>query len=80
MSAKQLDESRTIFRALITQINPDGSIKEVNGVEQIGGVVLDKLGEGLGYVFDESKYNNNMIRKPEHFVHNWYSEEEHEKN
>ena len=63
---------KTIFRALITQNNPDGSIKEINGIKQIGGVVEDKLGEVLGYVYDESKYNKTMERKPENFVYNWY--------
>jgi hypothetical protein len=64
---------KVMFRALITQKNPDGSIKEVNGVKQVGGVIEDRLGEALGYVFDESKYDRDYKRKPEHFVHNWYS-------
>lgn len=78
MTAKQMDEAKTIFRCLITQTNDNGTIKEVNGVKQIGGVVLDKIGEGLGYVFDESKYDKDMNRKKEHYVHNWYTGEPNE--
>lgn len=66
-------EEKVMFRVLITQNNPDGSIKEINGIKQIGGVVEDRLGEALGYVFDESKYDNRYERKPEHYVYNWYS-------
>jgi hypothetical protein len=69
-------KERTIFRVLITQKNEDGSIKKANGIPFIGGVVKDELGKHLGYVFDESKYDVNMNRKPEHFVHNWYNEKE----
>lgn len=65
--------SKTILRVLITQKNPDGSVKTVNGVKQEGGVILDRLGESLGYVYDESKYEYaTMERKPEHYGKNWY--------
>jgi hypothetical protein len=64
-----------MFRALITQKNTDGSIRTVNGVPQIGGVVEDRLGEKLGYIYEDSKYDKNMNRKPEYFVYNWYRED-----
>jgi hypothetical protein len=79
MSAKDVDNSKTMFRALITQTNEDGSVKEINGIKLIGGVVQDRLGEVLGHVFDESKYDENMERKPENFVYNWYTNPEDEK-
>lgn len=80
-------KDKVIFRALITQTNPNGSIKTKNikneegeivreNVPMIGGVVQDNLGEALGYVFDESKYDNNYVRKPETMVYNWYTKEE----
>jgi hypothetical protein len=66
-------QEKAMLRVLITQKNEDGSVKVVNGVEQHGGVVYDRLGEALGYVYDESKYDRNYKRKPEHFVKDWYS-------
>jgi hypothetical protein len=66
---------KTMFRVLITQFNPDGSIKEVNGVKQIGGVVFDRIGEALGHVYDESKYDASYNRKKENYVEDWYRSE-----
>lgn len=75
-------ENKVMLRVLIDQNeydrdgNKTGRIRRYkkNGVEyeMKGGVVEDRLGERLGYVFDQSKYNNEMERKPEHYVeHNW---------
>lgn len=74
MALQQQD--KTMIRVLITQKNENGTIKEVNGVKQIGGVVEDNIGEVLGYVFDDSKYDKEMNRKPEHYVYNWYRQGE----
>jgi hypothetical protein len=66
-------QEKAMLRVLITQKNEDGSVKVVNGVEQHGGVVYDRLGEALGYVYDESKYDRGYKRKKEHYVKDWYS-------
>jgi hypothetical protein len=79
MSARDVDNAKTMFRALITQTNEDGSIKEINGIKLIGGVIQDRIGKALGYVYQEDKYNDNMERKPENFVYNWYVNEENKK-
>lgn len=80
-------KDKTIFRVLITQINPDGSIKTKNikneegeiireNVPMIGGVVKDNLGKALGYVFDQSRYDNDLNRNPKDLVYDWYRKEE----
>ena len=46
----------TMLRVLITQKNEDGSIKTKNGKQQLGGVIYDRMGDALGYVFEERKY------------------------
>jgi hypothetical protein len=67
-------EEKTMLRVLITQIDPTtGKVKEINGVKQEGGVIYDRLGEALGHVYEQSKYDSNYNRKPEHYVNNWYS-------
>lgn len=64
----------TMLRVLITQKNEDGSIKTKNGKQQLGGVIYDRMGDALGYVFEERKYDyKTMERKPEFFVENWYN-------
>lgn len=81
MSAAKMDESKTMIRVLITQTNDDGSVKvlkdkEGNLIPLVGGVIFDRLGEALGHVYQEDKYDKNLNRKPEHYVHNWYSNPE----
>lgn len=66
-------EEKTMFRVLITQTNADGSLKGINGVEHVGGVIYDRLGESLGYIYDESKYDKSYKRKKEYYVYNWYT-------
>jgi hypothetical protein len=73
-------EKKVMFRVLIDQNeydrdgNKTGRIRRYkkNGVEleMKGGVVEDKLGETLGYIFDQSKYHDNMERKQEHYIEN----------
>lgn len=76
MAHKQQEFGRTMFRALITQTNTDGSVKEINGVKLEGGVVIDNIGEILGYVYQDEKYDKEYNRKPETMVQNWYVEDE----
>jgi hypothetical protein len=75
-------ETNTMFRVLITQYKRDdkGDVtteiasRKFNGVERqlVGGVVQDDLGEKMGYVYDQSKYDKDFKRKPEHLAFNWY--------
>lgn len=73
----------SMFRVLITQYKRDekgnttneiASRKFADGVERelIGGVVQDDMGERMGYVYDQSKYDKDFKRKPETMVYNWY--------
>lgn len=68
---------KPIITVLIDQRNEDGSIKtakylDKNGKEQVreyrGGVVFDRINEGLGYVYNSSKYDEYGNRKLEEGV------------
>jgi hypothetical protein len=71
-------EDKTILRVLVDQNeydrdgNKTGRLRriKVDGKEipMKGGVIKDRVGEALGYVFHNEKYDENMERKPEHYI------------
>lgn len=78
-----MTKDNAIFRVLIDQYKKDENgirieeiaTKKFNGVERElrGGVILDKLGEKLGYIYNHDKYDADYNRKPENYVFDWYN-------